>query len=114
MGFRTVVILHNDRVNEWENDPTLGKKISHAMNFAYPMYNTTHGSPDFGTGSVIQSVHADCRNLVMFDSYRAVHIAFNHWTPSDQELGDLEIALPLIREAAAALGYTLTKMRKKP
>ena len=34
MGFRTVVVLFNDQASEWENDPSLGKKISHAKNFA--------------------------------------------------------------------------------
>lgn len=113
MGFRTVVILHNDRASEWENDPALGKKISHAMNFAYPMSNPTYGSPDFGYGSVIQCVHADFRSLVMIDSYRAVHIASNHWRHGDQELSDKELALPLIREAAERLGYRLVKRTTK-
>ncbi len=33
MGCLTLVLLNNDRCNEWEKDPELGRKIAIGMNF---------------------------------------------------------------------------------
>jgi hypothetical protein len=71
MGFRTVVLLENDRSSEWENDAGLGKKIAHAANFASASASSRDGRDRawFIGGRVLECVHADLQTLAVLESY---------------------------------------------
>lgn len=103
MGFRTVVVLFNDQASEWENDPSLGKKISHAKNFATGR-SLGVGKNDIGYGRVVECAHADTQTLAVLDSYNMTQIAHSHWNPNDKD-----VELKLLKEAAEKLGYKIVK-----
>lgn len=104
MGFRTVVVLFNDQVSEWKNDPALGKKISNAMNFCTPsaIDLRTH----IGYGQVVECAHADTQTLAILDSYNMTQIAHSHWC---QTVSSKEVDLGLLKQAAQKLGYKIVK-----
>ncbi|MBX9723569.1 MAG: hypothetical protein K2X81_19350 [Candidatus Obscuribacterales bacterium] len=104
MGFRTVVVLFNDQASEWENDPALGKKISHAMNFAFG--RGTDSRADIGYGRVVECAHADTQTLAVLDSYNMTQIAHASWRP--HTLNE-EAQLELLKNAAEKLGYKIVK-----
>ena len=108
MGFRTVVVLFNDQASEWENDPSLGKKISRAKNFATgrPLglgKNDIHKA-NIGYGRVVECAHADTQTLAVLDSYNMTQIAHSRWNPNDKD-----VELKLLKEAAEKLGYKIVK-----
>lgn len=106
MGFRTVVMLNNDRCSEWSKDPALGKKIQRAMNYA-GIKDDFYGSNSRldGYGQVVECTHADVQTLVVLEHYTGFEpVAQSSWYPNQQNR-DLE----LVRQAAAALGYRLVK-----
>lgn len=110
MGFRTVVMLNNDRTDEWSKDPLLGEKIQRAM------YHTTRGedrygqfSSDLGYGRVVECTHADVQTLVKLEHYSSFEpVAHGHWYP-DQKDAKME----LLKKAAEDLGYRLVKKPAK-
>lgn len=110
MGFRTVVMLNNDRSNEWSKDPLLGEKIQQAM------YYTNKGddrygrfSSDIGYGRVVECAHADLQTLVKLEHYTGFEpVAHGHWYP-DQKDAKME----LLKTAADELGYRLVKKATK-
>lgn len=111
MGFRTVVMLNNDRSHEWSKDPTLGEKIQRAMNY------TGKGDDRFGAfssdvggyGRVVECVHADLQTLVKLEHYSSFEpVARGHWYP-DQKDAKLE----LLKTAAEDMGYRLVKKAAK-
>lgn len=104
MGFRTLVILHNDRTGEWSKDPKLGEKIAQSMSFA--MGRGDKANAHFGYGSVVECCHADTQTLGVVNSYGFQPLAFSHWYASQT---DEEMKLQLLKEAADAMGYRLTK-----
>lgn len=110
MGFRTVVVLFNDLASDWENDPTLGKKISRAMNFATRHDPSHHDRADLGYGRVVECAHADTQTLAVLDGYNMFQIAHTNWQP---DVTNEEIQLKLLKEAAEKLGYKLTKVHAK-
>ena len=105
MGNRTLVLLHNDREGEWSNDPILGKKISHAMNFA--MGGTPGPDSYLGYGQVVECRHADDQTLALVHSYGFTPLAHGRWQPGEG------MQLRLLQEAADALGYRLVKKSEK-
>jgi hypothetical protein len=109
MGFRTVVLLENDRSSEWENDQGLGKKIAHAAMFASARIEACDRASFVG-GRVLQCTHADTQTLAVLDSYNMNALAHSNWQRG-QSADD--VALQLLRQAADKLGYTLTKKRSQ-
>lgn len=111
MGFRTVVMLNNDRSNEWSKDPLLGEKIHRAM------YYCNKGDDRFGAfssdiggyGRVVECTHADVQTLVKLEHYSSFEpVAHGHWYP-DQKDATLE----LLKNAAEDMGYRLVKKPAK-
>jgi len=105
MGFRTVVLLENDRASEWEKDPELGKKIVHASMFASARIEPGDRA-SFAGGRVLECTHADTQTLAVLDSYSLNALAHSSWQRGQS---DEDVAVKLLREAAGKLGYTLAK-----
>ena len=107
MGFRTTVILYNDQAGTWENDPELGKKISHAMNFAMGTMNEDdRREASLGYGKVVECAHADLNTLAMISGYdlRKLGHSSSHRNEADEK-----IMMDLLKSAADKLGFKLTK-----
>jgi hypothetical protein len=102
MGFRTIVILDNDRADEWSTDPDLGAKIANAMNHV----NTP--AADFYSGKVVENAHADTQSLAVIDSLEYRLLASDYWTSKSGD--DDAVTLRLLRRAAAVCGYRLAKI----
>lgn len=105
MGFRTIVLLHNDYAGKWKNDAHLGAKIARAMNFSMG----TPGDPGArldGYGSVVQCVHADAQTLAIIDGYEFHPLHGSHWR-ADEPLADRNVRL--LKETADKLGYRLVR-----
>jgi hypothetical protein len=106
MGFRTVVMLSNDMAHEWQNDPSLGKKISHAASFANDRAHRDRASVG-GYGQVVECCHADQQTLAMLDGYTAfTYVESQSWARGDD---DDSAAIRLIKRAAEKFGYRLVK-----
>lgn len=111
MGFRTVVMLNNDRSDVWSKDPELGQKIQYAMNFA--------GSRDLerrrearldSYGVVVECVHADTQTLAIIDRYsnfEPISYGFRNYGPET-----LESRVALLKRAADEMGYRLVAKPK--
>jgi actin-related protein len=105
MGFRTVVMLSNDRAHEWENDPELGRKIGHAMLRA----NGSDGDIDYGR--VVECTHADTQTLAVIDGYTLfTPVSHKNWNSRDTYDS---VKLELLKAAADKLGFRLTKKTVK-
>jgi hypothetical protein len=102
MGYRTVVILSNDQMHEWENDPMLGTKIANASG----KFLTFHDCKNFQYGSIVETVHADRQSLVVLDSLSSDKITFDNWSRFDTKES---VRLKLLQRAAEELGYKLVK-----
>lgn len=103
MGFRTVVMLNNDRAHEWENDPDLGKKIAQAMNHT----NDYLQSKIDNYGRVVECEHSDTQTLALIEGtewFAGVSYGFLSGDHS------FESHVRLLRSAAAELGFTLHKL----
>lgn len=106
MGYRTTVILYNDQSAEWKNDPELGRKIAHAMNFAMSTKESTEPEASLGYGRVVQCAHADTQTIGILDSYYFRPLAHGHWHHG-QSVEDMKVEL--LKRAADELGYKLVK-----
>lgn len=110
MGFRTVVMLCNDRTSEWENDHELGKKIARAMNYA-----NSRDRSDLAIlgnyGRVVECAHADCQTMAILDGYASFQPLSHKGWVRDESKDD--VALKLLKEAAEKLGYRLVKRPAK-
>lgn len=107
MGFRTTVVLFNDQAHTWENDPQLGKKISHAMNFAMGTMNEQdQRDAHLGYGQVVECAHADLQTLAVLSGYSMK--AVGHSSLGRNQNDDAAM-LELLRSAADKLGMKLTK-----
>lgn len=95
MGFRTLVLLHNDRASAWENDSNLGKKIMQAAGMR---------KNDLGYGSVVECCHADQITMAVIDSYSFTPVSYRHWGDSAEEQ-----TLRMLKDAAKKFGYKLVK-----
>jgi hypothetical protein len=102
MGFRTVVILNNDRHDDWAKDPALGQKISAAMNYTH----RKTGENDFGTGRVVQCCHADEQTIAVIDNFDVDAITATTWQRGEDKDS---VRLKLVKMAADALGFRLVK-----
>ena len=103
MGYRTLVVLNNDLMGHWQNDPHLGKGIASAA--------AGHRDNRVGDyGSVLQSVNADTQSLLVVDSLSAVSLATSSWVRGEESEA---VALKLLKEAADKLGYTLHRKPQK-
>lgn len=102
MGFRTLVLLHNDLAHEWGHDPELGQKIQRAMNY---VHDADKGRID-NYGSVVECTHADNQTLFQVDSYHATPVAHSFWSRGET---DEQVKLKLLRDMADRLGYRLVK-----
>jgi hypothetical protein len=111
MGYRTVVLLENDRASEWEKDPELGRKIAVAMNYAMParMEPGDRSKADLGYGHVVSCHHADTQVIGVFDSYSFKPMAFSHWYAKED---DEAMKLKMLKAAAEEMGYRLVKRSK--
>lgn len=112
MGYRTVIMLNNDRAHEWSKDPDLGQKIMHDMN------SVGQNGRDMldSYGRVVECTHADTTTLAVLGGYTT----FNHQSHTfyrntavglQQEIQ--EAALKLVKQTAADMGYRLVKKTVK-
>ena len=102
MGFRTVVMLSNDKAHEWSHDPELGGLIMREANSF-----SVRDSRVFSYGSVVECVHADTQTLAVLDAYYGFNrLDSSHWRRGQS--AD-EIALDLLKRAADKMGYRLSK-----
>ena len=87
MGFRTVVVLSNDRSTEWENDPDLGKKIFHAASaFSFGGdYGPDRAAAVLPYGQIIEQVHGDQQTVAFLDGYGGQAIASSYWVRGETE-----------------------------
>ena len=103
MGFRTVVVLSNDRAHEWMNDPELGKNIMTAASLKSRCYPELDPLP---YGEVVEQVHADTQTVAFFDGYGGEAKAYGCWhrgqTKEEKELA-------LLKALADKLGYRVSK-----
>lgn len=104
MGFRTLVLLHNDRCSEWQNDPELGRKIMLGMNYTH---DKEWGTPaDLHYGRVVECTHADTQTLALVDSYQFIPLTHSFWR-RDETAEDRNVRL--LKELADKLGYRVVK-----
>jgi len=108
MGFRTVVILNNDRAHEWEYDANLGRLISADMHRSRDARTELESS---GYGRVVECTHADTQTLAVIDSLQFVPAAYGQWSRNSETENELKIKL--LRAAAEHLGYRLVKKPSK-
>lgn len=109
MGFRTLVVFMNDRAQEWQNDPELGKKIMMCGTMVGAGYEQ-HARMNFPYGEVVEQVHGDVQTLIVVDGYGANAVTHTHWHHNQtQEERDLV----LLRQMAEKMGYTLHKKPAK-
>ncbi len=105
MGCRTLVLLNNDRCNEWEKDPELGRKIAIGMNFVG--HRGPVPSADLRYGMVVECVHSDQETLAVIESHSFHTLATSFWYANEP---DAARNLKLLKLAARKLGYRLTKL----
>lgn len=112
MGYRTVVLLQNDRASEWQKDAELGHKIAIAMNYAMPMRLEPgdRSKADFGYGHVVSCHHADTQSIGIFDSYHFTPLAYSNWYAGEDEES---MKLKMLKVAAEEMGYRLVKKANK-
>lgn len=102
MGFRTVVVLNNDRAHEWEHDPKLGEKIWEASCYL------GRERERFQYGQIVEQVHADVQTVALLDGYGGRAVAHDHW---HGHIDPEEHKLKMLKRFAAEMGYSV---RKKP
>lgn len=112
MGFRTVVVLSNDRSSEWENDPSLGKRIMLAASMA--SYGGSEGRDDarfsLPYGEIVEQVHGDTQTVAFLDGYGGKPVAHSHWHHGQTED---QKNLELLKALAEKLGYRVSKITAK-
>lgn len=112
MGFRTVVILHNDRADEWTNDPKLGENIFHGANAigsGRPGPNAWDNPANMRYGQVVECTHADTITLAVIECLRFHPLTYSNWHRDEDET---QRNLALLRDMADKLGYRLVKKSK--
>lgn len=111
MGNRTVVVLYNDRTDEWSKDPLLGEKIMIGMNDVYMTENHSHSQrADLDYGRVVECAHADVQTLAILDGYHYTPQARGFWVPG-QKFENVQDNL--LRAWASNMGYRLVRKPAK-
>ncbi len=98
MGFRTVVILDNDAIHNWENDPDLGKKIIAAQSL--------NGFLPGSIGRVVEVKHSSVVTLAKIEGHTLEPIIRDTFDPA---FNSEAVNLSIIRQAAEQMGYSLRK-----
>lgn len=85
MGFNSVLVVLNDRLDEIERDPDFGKKVARAIR------SYSHESPDrmpFITGQtqVVSVEHADVAQVIRVGANSGRMIGSGFWRWTDDEL----------------------------
>ena len=85
MGYNSVLVILNDRLDEIERDAEFGKKVASAIR--------EHGSPEkhrrtyvTGQTQVVTVNHADTLAVVAVGANYGRVIGYGHWTQNDDEL----------------------------
>jgi hypothetical protein len=83
MGFNSVLVVLNDRLDEIERDPEFGKKVADAIR--------SHGYPRYqryvtGQTQVISVHHADTLAVVAVGGNTGRIIGYGHWSQDDESL----------------------------
>jgi hypothetical protein len=110
MGFRTVVVLQNDRAHEWQEDPQLGRKIWEASCDLFNPRDKGQNAGWFSYGMVAEQVHADVQTLAVIDGYSAKPVAHTHWNRGQTNEA---VELALLKELAEKHGMSLRKKASK-
>lgn len=109
MGFRTVVMLSNDRCNEWEKDPELGRKIMIGMNHTHTREYGDHA--DLGYGRVVECTHADTTTVALLDGYTSFKaLGYDYWRHGRTQE---QMELAALKDAADRLGFRLVQKTSK-
>lgn len=96
MGFRTVVIISNDRAHEI-TDPVLKDAVYGAWSKKDHHFE--------GPYRIVEQCHADQATLMKISTLGAEPLAHGNWNEADLDV-------TLLKRAAAKLGYSLVKKRK--
>lgn len=104
MGYRTVVIVDNDRIDQAKDNPEFGTNFYNMVLAGARKWSTARPSVTDGVCTVVEQNHADVVNLLLVNSLHAESLAQTaHWyNPTKQ--------LDMLRAAALKLGYRLTKI----
>lgn len=109
MGFRTVVVLSNDRSSEWQNDPQLGNKIFHAASMAQWARDQDGARDTLPYGHIVEQVHADTQTVAFLDGYSGKAVAHEHWHRGQTED---QKNLAMLKALAGVLGYRVVRKTK--
>jgi hypothetical protein len=110
MGFRTVVVLSNDRASEWENDPELGRKIFLAASMKQYGRDDDMARRTLPYGHIVEQVHADQQTLAIFDGYNGEAMCGTSWFRGQT---DEQRNLECLKALAEKLGYRVSKLPTK-
>ena len=110
MGFRTVVVLSNDRASEWEHDAELGRKIflAGSMHSFGGDERRARAGQILTCGEIVEQVHGDVQTVAFLDGYGGRAMAQSHWSMSQTED---QKNLQMLKAVADSLGYTISKKR---
>lgn len=103
MGERTVVVLNNDQVNEWANDPKLGEKI-----YRSAVIGMVQAPLEYG--DVVECIHCDFQSLIVFDGLNGTMVADSQWYRNQTTEAR---NLALLKQWAELQGYRVVKKTKK-
>lgn len=112
MGYRTVVLLDNDRWTEWANDHLLGSKIGHAMNYVNSSRPGLNSNLD-NYGSVIECAHTSTMTLGVISGFHMDTHALRARQFFEGAASEEDLTLDLLKEMADKLGYKVIKKPKK-
>lgn len=110
MGFRTVVVLNNDRASEWEYDPELGRKIFLAGSAKSFGGDEDRARQYLPYGEVVEQVHADTQTVAFLDGYSGKPMAYEFWRRGQTEE---QKNLAMLKSLADSLGYRVSKKPAK-
>lgn len=96
MGMRIVVVFNGDHVQDWGNDPNLGKRISSYM-FGMPG-RTIEGA------KVVEVFTDSVQSLLVMDRYDTYCLSYKLYTPGQNRV---DVCTKLLRSAAHTLGHNL-------